>query len=190
MVVGHRERRELYAEAFQRIAGAFLPKPVRDVFLAKTPLLSETTAFQLAQKPHLTEISLSDVQSLYEVPNFVYDLRKYILGAGGSQGTNLPFESIRSWWRVRLQLRDPQDPTQVLPPLTVQACPPTERGDNAIYNFVLLRNDETARFNTRNDFGLGSESILESYRFNLLLNRNLRLQGCTIEGRLFSQLLR
>ena len=101
---------------FQQLVGRFLPPPVRNVFQVRSSLCSATTAFQLRQKPNSKDIPLEGVQLQYEVPNFIDDLRRYFLGSRAQHFTRLPFDSLNTWWRVRIQLKDPQDSKVLLPP--------------------------------------------------------------------------
>ena len=143
---------------FQHLAGRFLPTPVRNVFQARNSLCSATTAFQLRQKPNLKDISLENVQLKYEVPNFIDDLRRYFLGPKAQHFTHLPFDVLSTWWRVQIQLKDPQDPGVLLPPQTIQASPQVKT-DKAVhfgrYNFVLIRDDATCTSDIRReDYGI------------------------------------
>lgn len=150
----HEKRHAARYLVFEQLAGAFLPSPVRDVFQAKASLCNETTAFQLTQNPHIFEILPSDVESLYGIPGFLDDLRKHFAGARAPRGVALPFVSIRAWKQVRLQLKDPQDPTVVLPPYTVQASPPMKPEDPPLYDFVLLHDIATDGYGNLNGFGV------------------------------------
>lgn len=129
-----------------------LVTPTRNVFQARNPLCNETTAFQLRQKPNAKELSLQDVQLRHDVPNFISDLYQYFLGFTGraQRGADLPFNSLNTWWRVRVQLRNPQDSDTLLPPQVIQASPPFEAGDTVHpgrYNFVLLQRGSTGDSN-------------------------------------------
>ena len=145
-------------KAFQEyVLGRSLATPVRNVFQAKNPLCSETTAFQLRQKPNAKGLSLQDVQSHHEVPNFISDLRRHFFGPRAQHGADLPFNNLSTWWRVRVQLKDPQDPEVLLLPQAIQASPPlkfegvTHAGR---YNFVLLRRgavDESEDYGIRGE---------------------------------------
>ena len=76
------------------------------------------------------------------MPSLWEDFRSHFLGARAHPDTNLPFDSIDTWERVRTQLRDPQDPELVLTPATIEACPQIESGHRNTRavrcNFVLL----------------------------------------------------
>ena len=130
---------------FEKLAGKFLPAPVQNVFQRKTALCSDTTAFQLRKNPNLTEARIDAMQELHDLPNFEDDLRNYFLGPRVRQDISLPFCSVDTWDRVRIQLKDPQDKEIVLPPLT-SSCVANPRSDGSKgqetigrFNFVLLR---------------------------------------------------
>lgn len=132
-------------KAFQLLVGLFLPAPVRNVFEKRTAMCSNTTAFQLRKRSN-KEASIDEAQALYNLPMFAEDLRNYFLGPRASARTDarLPFQSLDLWYRMRIQLRDPQDPETVLPPVTVIADPEF-KGRNwknevvtGRHNFVLL----------------------------------------------------
>ena len=146
---------------FQQLVGRFLPTPVRNIFQARNPLCSATTAFQLRQKPNSKDILLEDVQLQYEVPNFIDDLRRYFLGPRARHFVHLPFSLLSTWWRVRIQLKDPQDPGVLLPPQTIQASPQVKVGKATYpgrYNFVLLQRDVLADDSDGlSDFGIRGE---------------------------------
>ena len=148
-------------KAFRLLAGRYLPTPVREVFGRKTALCSETTAFQLRQKPTLAEASIDDLQRLYQLPDFKEDLEKYFIGPRTRQGTMLSFLSASTWDRVRVQLRDPQDKKLVLPAQTIVcACPSSNRGEAGRYNFVLFQmNRDTGRDDVVADSFSGLELI-------------------------------
>ena len=83
------------------------------------------------------------VQALYGLPNFIDDLRRYFLrGFEMRHTTDLPFDTVNTWSKMRLQLKDPQDTDIVLNPYTIQALPPKRAGEivySGRYNFVLIR---------------------------------------------------
>lgn len=125
------------------LVGRSLATPVRNVFQTKNPLCSETTAFQLRQKPNANRLSLQDVQRHHDVPNFISDLYQHFLGPG-MHGADFPFSTLSVWWRVRVQIKDPQDPEVLLPPQVIQASPQLKIKEvmcSGRYNFVLLRRD-------------------------------------------------
>ena len=129
----------------QELLGVYLPTPLRDVFKSRNSLCSDTMAFRLRQRPNHTDVSIADAQRQYELPSLWEDFRNHFLGARAHPETNLPFDSIDTWERVRTQLRDPQDPELVLTPATIEACPRIEgghRNTRAVRcNFVLLHPD-------------------------------------------------
>ena len=147
---------------FQQLAKRFLPTPVRNVFQARNSLCSATTAFQLRQKPNLKDISLDDVQLKYEVPNFIDDLRRYFLGPKARHFTHLPFDVLSTWWRVRAQLKDPQDSAVLLPPQTIQASPSMRTRTGVMcagrYNFVLLQRGASDDSDSFSDYGIRGEA--------------------------------
>ena len=159
-------------KAFQEyVVGRSLATPVRNVFQSKNSLCSETTAFQLRRKPNASGLSLHDAQSQYEVPNFISDLRHHFLGPSVQCGASLPFNYLSIWWRVRVQLKDPQDGGVVLPPQTIQASPPVKIDNTAYagrYNFVLLRRDVVDSSDGLGDYGIRGKSFCDF--FMTLLN--------------------
>ena len=122
---------------FQQVTGA-LRQSACDIFNARANLCSKTTAFHLRDVPNMQGAFPLNIQCLYQIPNFQDDLRKYFLGRRAKAGISLPFNTIDIWWQVRMQLRDPQDSEMVLPPLTVQAKPPTNEETVGRYNFIIL----------------------------------------------------
>ena len=70
----------------------------------------------------------------------------------------LPFDTVKVWSKMRLQLKDPQDTDIVLSPYTVQALPPKRVGETVCpgrYNFVLLRRSTAVdRILDLGDFGI------------------------------------
>ena len=152
-------------ERFQQLVGRFLPSPVRNIFQAKNPLLNATTAFQLHQKPDAKGLLLRDVQLQYEVPNLIDDLCRYFLGSRAQDYTSLPFSSLDIWWRVRVQLKDPQDSGALLPSQTIQASPRMKTRSAACagrYNFVLLHRDavDDSNGNSDSDYGIQGEALM------------------------------
>ena len=149
-------------QRFQQLVGRFLPTPVRNIFQARNPLCSATTSFRLRQKPNCKDLSLEHVQLLHEVPNLIDDLRRYFLGPRAQHFAHLPFDTLSTWWRVQIQLKDPQDPGVLLPPQTIQASPQVKT-DKAVhfgrYNFVLLRRDVLGNDDSddHSDFGIRGE---------------------------------
>ena len=144
-------------KAFQQLAGRFLPAAVRNVFVTKTALCSDTTAFRLRKKPNYAEASIDEMQELFRLRSFREDLRSYFLGSRARQDTPLPFSLLSIWDRVRVQLKDPQDKELVLPAVTVVANPHGERNKDepGRFNFVLLH-DEADREDLDN-FGIRGE---------------------------------
>lgn len=134
-------------KAFGDFARQFLPAPVRDISRTESLLCSETTAFGLRRRPNGKALSLRELGSRYEAPNFLGDLRRYFLGPRAQSSVNLPFSKINTWWRLRVQLKDPQDTSILLPILTIQASPPVRIGkisQAGRYNFVLIRQRNVA----------------------------------------------
>ena len=132
-----------WQKAFQQLAGVFLPAPVRSIFEKKTAMCSSTTAFQLRKQPD-KDATIEDAQALYDLPTFVEDLRSHFLGSRALSDAGLPFSSMRIWYRMRVQLRDPQGTGVVLLPVTIVADPEFKGKDwkNEVVagrnNFVLL----------------------------------------------------
>ena len=146
-------------KATQHMIGRIGPKPVRDIFkTTESTLCTETTAIQLGQKPSMKELGKRAAELLYELPNFFDDLRRYFLSDSRTSDSRLPFDTINTWFKIRIQLRDPQDADYVLDPVTVQAKPPKTQGDITIpgrYNFVMLHRDAAAGETSRQgEFGI------------------------------------
>lgn len=137
---------EQQERAFRRLAGKFLPISIRDVYKRKNAMCSGTTAFQLRQTPNITYASIDSVQDSYNISNLRNDLRTFFLGDRARQDVDLPFSSMSTWERMRVQLKDPQDAEIVMPPLTIEASPQKKVGNNKTragrYNFVLLHQPE------------------------------------------------
>ena len=149
-----------WEKAFQSLAGRYLPLPVRNVFKRKTALCSYTTAFQLRQKPNLSDASIRDLQELYQIPSLNDDFGKYFVGSWYCRDTPLPFSTASTWERVRVQLRDPQDRNVVLPASTIRAYPGTHMSDAARYNFVLLHSDQNSSVNGVDDYGIQGNYLM------------------------------
>lgn len=168
-------------KAFQKLAGKFLPTPVRDVFQGKSALCNETTAFQLRQKPNGKGLSLFEVQSQYRIPTFIEDLRRHFLGPSAHHSTIIPFSNLSTWWRVRVQLKDPQDTDVLLPPLTIQATPPMkiENIEHAgRYNFVLLRRDTADDLDGLANYGV--RGMLSNIDFHTCFLPEYAYAGCIV----------
>ena len=151
-------------KAFECLIGSFLPAPVCDVFKAKASLSTDTTAFHLRLRPNAMEMSVQKVQSVHGLQNFHDDLCRYFLGARARTNDSLPFESLSIWWQVRVQLRDPQDPEHVIPPLTLQASPLSKTGKTTVvgqYNFVLLQIETLGVLESLNDFGIHGRTVAQ-----------------------------
>ena len=152
-------------EAFQRLIGCYLPTPVRNIFrTTMSTLCTETTAIQLGQKPDIRGLPCLEVQTLYELPNFVKDLRRYFLRDFEMwQTTYLPFDTMKTWSKMRLQLKDPQDTDVVLSPYTIQALPPKRIGETVYsgrYNFVLIRRSTAVdRISDWGNFGIQGNAV-------------------------------
>ena len=157
-------------KAFQQLAGRFLPAAVRNVFKRKTALCSDTTAFQLRKKPNYAEALIDDLQELFCLRNFREDLRSYFLGSRVSQSMPLPFSSLSIWYRVRVQLKDPQDKELVLPAVTIVANPHSEGNKDGPgrFNFVLLHDE--ANGEDLDNFGIRGECYQTFKLINLLSN--------------------
>ena len=130
--------------AFQNLAGKYLPQAVRDIFKVSVSLCNETTAFQLRQSPSATNLTIRAVQLQYDLPNLHRDLSFYFCGSRSwtIDDTQLPFEAVRTWVRLWLQLKDPQDVEVVLAPVTIEASPPTSIANKTCAgrcSFVLLK---------------------------------------------------
>lgn len=144
-------------KAFQSLAGIYLPASVGNIFRRKTALCSYTTAFQLRQKPNLTEASVEELQELYRISGLKDDLGEYFVGSLHCRNISLrlPFSAASAWDRVRVQLRDPQDRNLVLPALTICASPTrADKKEVARYNFVLLHANHNV---SSDDAAKGSE---------------------------------
>ena len=150
---------------FQQLVDRFLPSPVRNIFQARNPLCNATTAFHLRHKPDAKGLLLRDVQLQYEVPNLIDDLCRYILGSRVQDYTSLPFSSLDIWWRIRVQLKDPQDSGTLLPSQTIQASPRMKMGSAMCagrYNFVLFHRDTVDDSNgtSDSDYGIQGEALM------------------------------
>ena len=113
----------------------------------------------------MKELKTQYAKVLYGLPNFIDDLRRYFLTEPRTSDTRLPFDTIDTWFKIRIQLRDPQDAEYVLDPVTVQAMPPKTEGDvtnPGRYNFVMLHRDTVAcETSNQGEFGIqGIVSIL------------------------------
>lgn len=120
----------------------YLPTLAQAVFGTRSPFCSETTAFRLRRRPDAANVSIQVVTVTQDLPHFENDLKLHVLGSRTRHGICLPFETIDMWWRMRIQIKDPQNVEFVLAPQTVEARPPLQIGHNSKpgrYHFVLLR---------------------------------------------------
>ena len=178
---------------FQKLVGGFLPTSVRNIFQAKNSLCNATTAFQLRQKPDAKSLLLHDIQLQYEVPNFIDDLCRYFLGSRVQDRASLPFRNLDIWWRVRIQLKDPQDSAVLFPSQTIQASP-RMKIRNVVYagryNFVLLQRNAVDNLDSLSDsaYGMRGEALMivfspAFFRIDLF---DKRMQGRAAENRVCS----
>ena len=99
---------------------------------------------------------------------------------------NHTFETLSIWWRLRVQLKDPQDMDIVLPAITVEASPPTiveKEAHAGRYNFVLLQRDHE-----NEDIGIQGEPALLVRSHCVCSLDWTRLHGCTNQGHFCSKL--
>ena len=112
----------------------------------------------------MRELPCLSVQTLYELPNLIEDLRRYFLkGFEMRHTTYLPFETMDTWSKMRIQLKDPQDTNVVLSPYTIQALPPKRDGKTVCsgrYNFVLIRRSTAEdRISDWGNFGIQGNAM-------------------------------
>lgn len=153
-----------HERALRQLKEEHLSAPVASIFKKRTALCSDTTAFQLRRNPN-KELAIADAQGLYNLPALEDDLSRFFLGPRPRRDASLPFSSISVWYRMRTQLRDPQDPDQLLRPVTILADPEykgrtleDEIVTVGCYNFVLVHKrhnlDPSKYFGIRGAFSL------------------------------------
>lgn len=130
--------------SIQKVADKFMPKPVVDRSLGKSAAANSTTTFLLNGRVTRRGRDVYDIAELYCLPDLAQLLLAFFEGRlaptrlGGNYNV-LPCRALNAWDQVRMQLRATHDEDIFLPPLTVQAVPPSPRIPHGRYNFVLVK---------------------------------------------------
>lgn len=124
-----------------------IPRPIRNFFLKGTISHDSLTAFHLTIAPDILTISLDDAAIRFQLPDLRAALGDYHAGLSYSQrngrrisspNTNLPFDNIRVWFKLRLQQHSIHNETRVLPSRTIQALPPSTYNKSPHCDTVLI----------------------------------------------------
>ena len=150
------------------LSGKSLPSHI-DYFakaanLKKTPPSSQVplhtfsspqAAFHLNRDPSFN-MPINDAATLFNIPDLHEALSDYIQRItnaesgyirviGGrrstSQGSQLPFTHLQVWKKLRLQNKAYHYPHEILPPKTVNACPPSGEWELGRYDPVIINLD-------------------------------------------------
>ena len=132
----------------------FLPQPIVNMFCrdAMSVPRNKTTAFVL-MGPSPKATKLVDVGIKYGLADLHGQLMTFRRtskhGQRLSRAKHPPieiFSKLKTWTKVRMQLRSVQDEELVLPLLTVAAIPPSVDLPSGLYNFVLVRQPSDAAY--------------------------------------------
>lgn len=104
--------------------------------------------YRLTQKPHRPRALVSAIMAAYLLPDLQAALGDFfVLGQTDDQrrgvrrsaiDCSLPFRSLTVWNYFKLQLRDIQNPSNLLPPYTINALPPSNIHPRGRYDTVLI----------------------------------------------------
>ncbi len=135
---------------FDFLADVFLPFRFRDTFAEGCHPSNATTAFILKQKPDIASLSIELAMEQFELQELHHALNDYYHGFSRARAQwyrPLPFQAMKIWYSVRMQLRATQNEEVILPALKVMASPPTQEKTFGHCNFVLVRDgaDSMAR---------------------------------------------
>jgi hypothetical protein len=105
------------------------PRPVRNHFLKGILSVEANAAFHVTISPDRKSLSITDLQSIYSLPNFGAVLMEYINDSSQNTPTTAwtcARDSVRTWNKFRLQLHSTFQSRVVMPSQIVQAFPPSE----------------------------------------------------------------
>jgi hypothetical protein len=116
-----------------------------------------SSALHLTRDPSFKQMSIDEVAQIFCLPDLHISLMEYIQHAragstcvqiiGGRRtaasaaARQLPFDSLEVWSSVRVQTKAYHSPNEPLPPLTVNASPPSEKLPLGKYDAVLVNTD-------------------------------------------------
>lgn len=114
-------------------------------------------AFQLSRDPQLRQMKIDDVAEVFQLPDLRPAIADFLHSVSASQqtrpttviggrrlapeGCELPFTHLEIWTHLRLQNREYYPPHDVLPPVTINARPPSEAWPRGRYDAVLVNED-------------------------------------------------
>ena len=131
---------ELQAELMLKLSAKFLHDPISDKSSSDRAVVAESSTWIMPLKANIRDARIYEIEKGHAVPSFRRDLEHYFLV--GTRHGSLPFNTLAVWWKIRVQLRDPQDDKTPLKPMTVEACPSdVSSGRQARFNFVLVKGD-------------------------------------------------
>ncbi|KAG2113016.1 uncharacterized protein F5147DRAFT_744309 [Suillus discolor] len=125
------------------------PRPVRNHFLKGILSVEANAAFHVTISPDRKSLSITDLQSIYSLPNFGAVLMEYINDSSQNTPTTAwtcARDSVRTWNKFRLQLHSTFQSRVVMPSQIVQAFPPSETFPMGNCDAVLVQlpgNDDT-----------------------------------------------
>lgn len=127
---------------FDFLTNVFLPFGIRDAFAEGCHPTNTTTAFVLKQKPDIQTIPIDLAMHRFRLAELRRTLNDHYHGLSRARAQwhrPLPFEAIKVWYSVRMQLRATQNEEVILPAVKVMASPPTDGSLYGHCNFVLVR---------------------------------------------------
>ncbi|KAG2146426.1 uncharacterized protein EDB93DRAFT_1240884 [Suillus bovinus] len=125
------------------------PRPVRNHFLKGILSVEANAAFHVTISPDRKSLPITDLQSIYSLPNFGAVLMEYINDSSQNTPTTAwtcARDSVRTWNKFRLQLHSTFQSRVVMPSQIVQAFPPSETFPMGNCDAVLVQlpgNDDT-----------------------------------------------
>ncbi|KAF8232713.1 hypothetical protein L208DRAFT_1085689, partial [Tricholoma matsutake] len=97
-------------------------------------------AILLNARPHISNASIKDIATQFNLPDLRPALRDYFSGQSYEAHANspLPFSHLNVWFNLRIQHRSTQDHCVILPPQAVQALPPSSELPFGRCNPILI----------------------------------------------------
>ena len=135
------------ADCLKRGEDPRAPRPFRTFAVA-------STAFHLTRDPPFKQMLVDDVAAMFQLPDLRPALADYLqrlkthessLSVGGRRiatpGSQLPFDKLQVWPRIRIQTKAIHHPNNILPPQTLNVCPPSKEWPHGRYDAVLVNID-------------------------------------------------
>ena len=121
----------------------------------RTFMAGSKTAIHLNREPYLRRTSIDEIASMFCIPDLKPLLAHFIARATDSRSlytvegrrppaagtTPLPFQKLKVWHGLRIQMKDYHDPHIVHPPQTLCASPPTQKWPLGRFDNVLVNID-------------------------------------------------